>query len=139
MLSGGFNVGDENKDSLLNPGEEWIFTASETAKEGLQTNLGTAMGLPVNASGDPLGLADVEDSDFANYTGIGSKVGGDDDDDGFSHFILGDDDDDDGGDFSKYLAGDDDDDDRGSSGTFYQQDDAYPDDHPFSYFFSEGD
>ena len=71
----GYNVGDDNKDKLLNPGEKWIFTASEFAQKGLQTNIGTATGTPVDHKGNPIGLPDVMDSDPANYTGIESHHG----------------------------------------------------------------
>ena len=67
----GYNVGDYNKDHLLDPGEKWIFTASEFAQKGLQTNIGTATGTPVDHTGYSIDLPDVTDSDPANYTGTG--------------------------------------------------------------------
>ncbi|MBI3157524.1 MAG: hypothetical protein HYZ20_19260, partial [Burkholderiales bacterium] len=55
--------GDDG-DGLLEAGETWIYRASDTAQEGLQTNLGT-----VTATGAGI---DVSDSDAANYTGAGA-------------------------------------------------------------------
>jgi Ca2+-binding RTX toxin-like protein len=60
---GGFNVGDADRDNLLDPGEVWIFRATATALAGLHTNTGTATGVDT-ASGVTLTAADT-----ANYTG----------------------------------------------------------------------
>jgi hypothetical protein len=115
----GFNVGDVNKDSLLDSEEVWLFTASELAQEGQQTNTATATAL--------LGELELVDSDSAQYHGVvlsdddddtGGHPGddddagghpGDDDDDAGGH--PGDDDDDAGG-----PPGDDDDDAGGHPG-----------------------
>ncbi len=53
---------DGNGDAFLDPGEEWIYSGSEIAKEGLQTNKGTATA--------KLGSTDLMAMDPANYTGI---------------------------------------------------------------------
>ena len=53
---------DGNGDAFLDPGEEWIYSGSEIAKEGLQTNKGT-----VTAK---LGDNELMAMDPANYTGI---------------------------------------------------------------------
>ncbi len=60
---GGFNVGDADRDNLLDPGEIWIFRATATALAGLHTNIGTATGVDT-ASG-----ATLTATDTANYTG----------------------------------------------------------------------
>ncbi|MCL4206074.1 MAG: hypothetical protein KJ000_26625, partial [Pirellulaceae bacterium] len=44
VLSGAFNVGDINTNHLLEPGEEWQFTAAGIAVAGQYANLGTAVG-----------------------------------------------------------------------------------------------
>jgi uncharacterized repeat protein (TIGR01451 family) len=44
VLSGGFNVGDGNHNNLLDPGEQWQFTASGTAILGQYSNVGTVTG-----------------------------------------------------------------------------------------------
>ena len=64
-----FVSGDDNSNSLLDIGERWIYSASETAVEGLRVNKGTAVGTPVDNSGNILGLEDVMDMDLAHYTG----------------------------------------------------------------------
>ena len=58
----GFNVGDIDRDRLLDPGEIWIFRGIETALQGLQTNIGTATGVDVSSG------ATLTDTDPANYT-----------------------------------------------------------------------
>ena len=123
---GSYNVGDTNKDKLLNPGEKWIYTASEFAKKGLQTNIGTAKGTPVDRKGNSLGLPDETDTDAANYTGVGFsfKDGKD-----YSDFIIGDGKDYGTIDYPKYFGSDGD---YGSSFSF--QDTAYGEDQSFSYF-----
>ena len=67
-LSPSFVDGDANGNSLLDTDEEWIYTASETASQGLQTNIGTVVGTPVESNGDIIGIPDVTDFDPANYT-----------------------------------------------------------------------
>ncbi len=62
--------GDDNNNGLLEAGEKWIFTATETAKTGQTTNIGTAKGTAVNAQGQDLGLPQVSDQDAAAYTGV---------------------------------------------------------------------
>ena len=49
----GFNVGDADRERLLDRGEIWIFRATGTALAGLQTNIGTATGVDA-ASGATL-------------------------------------------------------------------------------------
>ena len=126
----GYNVGDQNKDKLLNPGEKWIYTASEFAKKGLQTNIGTATGTPVDSKGNSLGLPDETDTDAANYTGVGfSYTDKYDSKYDYSGFITGDDNNYGDFDYSKYLGSDDH---YGDYSTF--KDTVYDDDHSFSFF-----
>ena len=57
--------GDTDLDGLLDPGEEWLYTAMELASvEGLHHNDSKATGTPV-PDGD-----DVSDTDPANYTAV---------------------------------------------------------------------
>ncbi len=51
-----------NGDNILDPGEQWIYAASENATEGLQTNKAT-----VTANADS---GELMDMDLANYVGI---------------------------------------------------------------------
>ena len=55
-------VENGNGDEFLDPGEAWIYTGSETAKEGVQTNKATATA--------DLGSTELMAMDPANYTGI---------------------------------------------------------------------
>jgi hypothetical protein len=55
-------VSGDDGDNLLEAGEKWLYRATETAKEGLQTNTATAM-----ATGAGI---NVSDTDAANYTGV---------------------------------------------------------------------
>ena len=71
-----FVNGDNNGNGLLDVGEEWIYTASETAGSGLRTNTGTINGIAIDGNGNPILVGDgsgnpigVSDSDPANYTG----------------------------------------------------------------------
>ncbi|WP_414579517.1 hypothetical protein, partial [Anabaena sp. CCY 9402-a] len=54
--------GDANNNSLLDAGEEWIYTATETAVKGDRTNTATA-------TASLMGIQ-VTDADSANYIGI---------------------------------------------------------------------
>ncbi|WP_372898515.1 SdrD B-like domain-containing protein [Stieleria sp.] len=62
-----FNVGDDDQDGRLDPGETWLYQAQITALAiGQFTNIGTVVGTPVDENGDPVG-PDVSDEDPANY------------------------------------------------------------------------
>lgn len=62
-----FNVGDDDQDGRLDPGESWLYQAEIVALQAGQfTNIGTVVGTPVNENGDTIG-ADVTDDDPANY------------------------------------------------------------------------
>ena len=65
-----FLGGDEDNDGLLDVGEEWLYTGSEIATEGSNTNVAIATGTAVNDNGVDLGLPDVSDSDAAVYQGV---------------------------------------------------------------------
>ncbi|HEY9613466.1 DUF7507 domain-containing protein, partial [Allocoleopsis sp.] len=67
QLSGGFNVGDTNKDGKLNPGESWTFTYSGTAVAGSYTNIGTASGI--------IGTTTKTATDSSSYTGTSPDFG----------------------------------------------------------------
>jgi hypothetical protein len=63
-MTGGFNVGDTDRDRVLDPGEIWIFRATTPALGGLQTNTGRATGT------DRVSGAMLTATDPANYTGF---------------------------------------------------------------------
>ena len=65
---GGFNVGDENQNNALDPGEVWLYEFSEIAQSGQQTNIATATGLS--------GGIEFQAMDPANYIGVGGGGGG---------------------------------------------------------------
>ncbi len=60
----GFNVGDANANNWLEPGEEWLYSATGTAGLGLNTNIGS-----VTATGILSGMS-VTDEDAAVYDGL---------------------------------------------------------------------
>ncbi len=63
ILNGGFNVGDLDQDNLLDPGEQWLYTATATVNVlGQHMNVGTVTGT------SPGGQM-VEDNDPSHYTG----------------------------------------------------------------------
>ncbi len=55
-------VENGNGDNILDAGEQWIYTASEIAKEGQQTNKATVIA--------NIGETELMDMDHANYEGI---------------------------------------------------------------------
>ncbi|WP_182870577.1 SdrD B-like domain-containing protein [Rhodopirellula sp. JC639] len=62
-----FNVGDDDQDGRLDPGETWLYQAQITATAiGQFTNIGTVVGTPVDENGAPI-ADDVTDNDPANY------------------------------------------------------------------------
>ena len=63
VLSGGFNVGDDDKDGFLDPGEQWLYTSSIIASTvGCFTNISVVTGNPVVAP-----TVVLTDSDPANW------------------------------------------------------------------------
>ncbi|MBY0309334.1 MAG: hypothetical protein K2Q09_11380, partial [Phycisphaerales bacterium] len=66
VLSGSFNIGDENQNNLLDPGEMWQYNSTKVVTAGQHTNNATVAGTPMNETGTVLGPA-VRDSDAANY------------------------------------------------------------------------
>jgi len=67
-LADGYNVGDDDDDNLLDPGEEWRYTWTTTVTAGQHVNVATAVGTPVDAGGNPIG-PQVEDEDPAYWYG----------------------------------------------------------------------
>ena len=67
-LSGGFVIGDTDKDNILDPGETWLFTSAgvvtQTAQPGLHGNIGTVTAHSVQNGGT------VSDTDPNYYTGV---------------------------------------------------------------------
>jgi hypothetical protein len=63
VLDGGFNVGDDNGDGKLDPGEVWLYTWTKTVTAGQHTNTAKVVGTPVG------GGSNVTDSDDANWLG----------------------------------------------------------------------
>lgn len=66
VLDSGFNVGDTDADGRLDPGEEWVYTATGIAEAGQYGNLSTVVGTPVDDGGTPVG-PDVSDEDPSHY------------------------------------------------------------------------
>lgn len=66
VLDGGFNVGDTDADGRLDPGEEWVYTATGVAEAGQYGNLSTVVGTPVDDGGSTVG-PDVTDEDPSHY------------------------------------------------------------------------
>uniref|UniRef100_UPI0035697AEA DUF7467 domain-containing protein n=1 Tax=Neptunomonas sp. TaxID=1971898 RepID=UPI0035697AEA len=66
-----FVGGDDDSDNLLDVGEEWLFTGSETAVSGQITNIGTVTGTAVDENGVSLNVPTVTDSDPGNYVVVG--------------------------------------------------------------------
>jgi len=62
------NVGDVNRNGLLDPGESWQFVSSTTVTAGQHTNWAMVTAVPVDEQGQPVGSA-VSDSDPANWYG----------------------------------------------------------------------
>jgi hypothetical protein len=58
--SGGFNVGDTNTDSLLDPGESWQFECAVAVTVDT-TNIGTASANDSNG-----GPVDAQDTEFVD-------------------------------------------------------------------------
>jgi hypothetical protein len=75
VLSGGFNVGDADKDGLLDPGETWQYTASGTAVLGQYSNVGTVTGTG-NVSNTPVNATNPDHYFGVNPTppGVGSTA-----------------------------------------------------------------
>jgi VCBS repeat-containing protein len=64
LLRKGYNVGDSDRDGLLDPGEAWIYTWSTLVTEGQHVNIATATGATVE------GGSTVSDSDAAYWLGV---------------------------------------------------------------------
>jgi uncharacterized repeat protein (TIGR01451 family) len=64
--------GDSNVDTILDPGEIWIFQATGTVLQGQYTNIGTATGDPVyNDGATPVpGVQSPTATDPSNYVGL---------------------------------------------------------------------
>ena len=67
-LEAGFNIGDTDRDNLLDVGETWLYRATGTVLAGQYTNIGRV------TVADPNGLATASASDPANYLGIQPDV-----------------------------------------------------------------
>lgn len=66
------NVGDDNADGNLDPGEVWIFTWTKTVTAGQHTNTGTVVGTPIDSNGNT--GTPVTDSDDANWNAAAPTV-----------------------------------------------------------------
>ncbi len=60
----GFNVGDENEDNAINPGEEWVFTYSSTVRIGQHSSLAVLVAQTAASLPQP-----VTDSDPSHHLG----------------------------------------------------------------------
>ncbi len=67
--------GDTNSNGRMETTETWTFQTTRTVVTGQYSNIGTTTGNPVDASGaDIAGLADVTDTDPANYFGVTTGI-----------------------------------------------------------------
>lgn len=67
--------GDANSNGRMETTETWTFQATRTVTTGQYTNIATVTGNPVDANGtDIAGLADVTDTDPANYFGVTTAI-----------------------------------------------------------------
>lgn len=67
--------GDANNNGRMETTETWTFQAIRTVTTGQYTNTGSVTGNPVDANGtDIAGLADVTDTDLANYFGVTAGI-----------------------------------------------------------------
>jgi hypothetical protein len=68
-------TGDANSNGRMETTETWTFQATRTVVAGQYSNIGTATGNPVDATGaDIAGLADATDTDPANYFGVTTGI-----------------------------------------------------------------
>jgi len=63
VQANGFNIGDSNYNGLLDPGEQWIFTARSTVTQGQHVSVASVRAVPRG------GGSEVTDSDAANWLG----------------------------------------------------------------------
>jgi uncharacterized repeat protein (TIGR01451 family) len=69
--------GDTDGDGLLDQGENWLYVASTPAVVGQFTNIGDAVGTPVDDLGGPIaGTGVVTDQDPGNWTVVGDFLPG---------------------------------------------------------------
>jgi hypothetical protein len=73
-LVGGFNIGDANKNNILEVGETWEYTANGAFKLGLFTNIATARGDFSFKVDDVTFTGTATDTDAANVWGVNTKV-----------------------------------------------------------------
>jgi hypothetical protein len=71
VSSGGFNVGDDNQNGLLDDGETWLFEATGTAETGPYANVATATADRADADGTLVeygGSTKLTQMDGSNYS-----------------------------------------------------------------------
>ncbi|MDX1930827.1 MAG: hypothetical protein SFV81_30160 [Pirellulaceae bacterium] len=67
--------GDANSNGRMETTETWTYQATRTVVTGQYSNIGTVTANPVDAAGaDIAGLADVTDTDPANYFGVTTGI-----------------------------------------------------------------
>lgn len=67
--------GDANSNGRMETTETWTFQATQTVVAGQYSNIGTVTGSPVDSTGTAIvGLANVTDTDPANYFGITAGI-----------------------------------------------------------------
>jgi hypothetical protein len=67
VLKNGYNVGDADRDRLLDPGEKWIYTWTTLVTPGQHVNVAKATGTLVGGGGT------VTDSDPAHWFGVDKR------------------------------------------------------------------
>jgi hypothetical protein len=73
ILIGGFNVGDNNQNGLLDLEEEWLYAYTTPVSPGPHCNIASVTAQPVLANANVGGL--VDDSDAACYTSGSASIG----------------------------------------------------------------
>jgi hypothetical protein len=68
VLKKGKNLGDKDRDGLLDPGESWYYTWTTVVTEGQHVNVGKVTAKPV------MGCGAVSDADSAHWFGVVPKT-----------------------------------------------------------------
>ena len=70
-----FVSGDTNSNNRLDVGETWTYTGTRVVTAGQYTNIGTASGTPLDATGTAIaGLAQATDTDPSNHLGASAGI-----------------------------------------------------------------
>jgi hypothetical protein len=76
VLSGGFNIGDDNLDGVFDPGETWQYTATGTAEEGHYDNVATVTAAFTDDFDHSTTVTASEDDCYVGVEGPGVRTPG---------------------------------------------------------------